>query len=252
MTPGVPRWRRLLRARPSRIGLRLLAFNLLLVFLPVAGVLYLDVYESRLLEIQERSMVQQGRLVAAALGGSDVLTAESAGALLSRLGQRGDARIRVYDATAALIADSVRVPELPPVERAGDTAASEYPSTKGVRERALYRMGAWLVRIRRAFGAAIRPILMPSLARRQAALMLCARRRRVSKCARRSTGVMAPPMRPTPGQRSLTLYSAVPIRRGDVISAPPSCRSRRFAFSRRSTTCACASSRLSSPRSRRP
>ena len=117
MTAGVPRWRRLLHARPSRIGLRLLAFNLLLVFLPVAGVLYLDVYESRLLEIQERSMVQQGRLVAAALGGSDAVTAESAGALLSRLGQRGDARIRVYDATAALIADSVRVPELPPVER---------------------------------------------------------------------------------------------------------------------------------------
>ena len=47
---------------------RLLAFNLLLVFLPVAGILYLDVYETRLLEVQERGMVQQGRLVAAALG----------------------------------------------------------------------------------------------------------------------------------------------------------------------------------------
>ena len=33
-----------LAARPSRIGLRLLAFNLLLLFLPFAGVLYLDVY----------------------------------------------------------------------------------------------------------------------------------------------------------------------------------------------------------------
>ena len=57
--------------RPSRIGRRLLAFNLLLVFLPVAGILYLDVYETRLLDVQERGMVQQGRLVAAALGDRD-------------------------------------------------------------------------------------------------------------------------------------------------------------------------------------
>ena len=41
--------------RPSRIASRLLAFDLLLLFLPIAGVLYLDVYEARLLEAQERS-----------------------------------------------------------------------------------------------------------------------------------------------------------------------------------------------------
>jgi two-component system sensor histidine kinase ChvG len=35
-------------SRPSRIANRLLAFNLLLLFLPIAGVLYLDVYEARL------------------------------------------------------------------------------------------------------------------------------------------------------------------------------------------------------------
>ena len=37
----------------SRIGVRLLAFNLLLVFLPAAGILYLDVYETRLLEAHQ-------------------------------------------------------------------------------------------------------------------------------------------------------------------------------------------------------
>ena len=52
---------------PSRIAIRLLAFNLLLLFLPIAGILYLDVYETRLLEAQERAMVQQARLVAGAL-----------------------------------------------------------------------------------------------------------------------------------------------------------------------------------------
>jgi hypothetical protein len=53
----------------SRLWGRLLAFNVLLVFLPVAGFLYLDVYERELLTAQERAMVQQGRLAAAALGG---------------------------------------------------------------------------------------------------------------------------------------------------------------------------------------
>ena len=43
---------------------RLLAFNLLLVFLPLFGFLYLDVYEHQLLRAQERSMVQQARLLA--------------------------------------------------------------------------------------------------------------------------------------------------------------------------------------------
>ena len=70
---------RLRRLRPSRIGRRLLAFNLLLVFLPVAGILYLDVYETRLLDVQERGMVQQGRLVAAALGDRDRITAGRGG-----------------------------------------------------------------------------------------------------------------------------------------------------------------------------
>ena len=54
------------RARPrflSRIGVRLLAFNILLVFLPVAGLASLDAYEQHLLDQQERSMVQLGRLL---------------------------------------------------------------------------------------------------------------------------------------------------------------------------------------------
>ena len=54
--------------RPSGIGLRLLAFNLLVVFVPVIGVLYLDVYETQLRQAQEAGLVQQARVLAAALG----------------------------------------------------------------------------------------------------------------------------------------------------------------------------------------
>ena len=50
----------------STIAFRLLLFNLLLVFLPAAAVLYLNVYESHLLTAQETAMVQQGRLLAGA------------------------------------------------------------------------------------------------------------------------------------------------------------------------------------------
>ena len=140
---------RLRQRRPSPIGLRLLAFNLLLVFLPVAGILYLDVYERQLLDAQERSMVQQGRVVAAALGGHGDLDARDSEALLARLGQRGDARIRIYDRSASLVADSVHVADAAATDRAASEASSEYePSFKSIRQRALYRVGAWLARAR--------------------------------------------------------------------------------------------------------
>ena len=72
-----------------------------MVFLPVAGILYLDVYETQLLEAQEREMVQQARLLAAALGDGDRSDPRRRAAiLLSRLERRGDARLRVYDARA--------------------------------------------------------------------------------------------------------------------------------------------------------
>ena len=63
-------------------------------------------------------MVQQGRLVAAALGDREQVMPDEAAALLSRLGRRGDARIRIYDAAGALVADSVRAPDLAIPERA--------------------------------------------------------------------------------------------------------------------------------------
>lgn len=104
-------WRALGSWRPSRIGLRLLAFNLLVVFLPVTGVFYLDVYETKLLQAQEREMVQQARVLAAVLGGSDELDADSLTGTFARLERRSEARLRVFDSKGALVADSDRVQE---------------------------------------------------------------------------------------------------------------------------------------------
>ncbi|HEY7500163.1 MAG TPA: ATP-binding protein [Vicinamibacterales bacterium] len=206
---------RIARKRPSRIGLRLLAFNLLLVFLPVAGILYLDVYETQLLQAQERGMVQQGRLVAAALGGGDDLTASDAVALLARLERRGDARIRVYDTRGALVADSIRAYETPP-ERTSDDAAGEYASVPGIRERILYRVGARIVLIRRALGRIARSLLVPS--RAGSSSSDASRNESPGPEVRAAlAGRYGADARLTPGQRSLTLYSAVPIRSGDRV-----------------------------------
>jgi two-component system sensor histidine kinase ChvG len=121
----------------SRIFPRLLLFNVLLVFLPAAGLLYLDTYEEQLLRSQERAMVQQGRVLAAALGGGGDLEAEEATGVLARLERRVDARLRIVDAQGALLADSSR---LGPRSEDGDDATGAY--RHNARERWIYKLGA--------------------------------------------------------------------------------------------------------------
>ncbi len=209
--------RRLRRWRPSRIGIRLLAFNLLLVFLPLAAILYLDVYETRLLDLQERGMAQQARLVAAALGDGPSPVSHDAAVLLARFSQRGDARIRVYDANGALVADSVRHADPASIDRVLD-GASDYPQQESVRQRLLYRLGVWLVRARTVVSSVGRGALLPSTdlgsepdrdARREIGP---GPEIRAALDGRYGTAV-----RRTPGQRSLTLYVAVPVRQADRI-----------------------------------
>src|SRR5262249_41489050 len=102
---GGPELRRL-RWLASRIAIRLLAFNLLLVFLPAAALHYLGVHERQPLEAQERSMVQQGRLLAAALSERGPLAAADAEGILVRLRQQSEARLRVVDREGRILADS--------------------------------------------------------------------------------------------------------------------------------------------------
>jgi two-component system sensor histidine kinase ChvG len=194
----------------SRIAARLLAFNLLVLFLPIAAILYLDVYESRLLESQERSMNQQARIIAAALAHSGSIDSASATDFLTRLEQRTDSRVRVYDPTGSLLADSSRI------RYAGEpAAASTYPPpSAGIRQRALYRVGASLAGLRRLVGELSRKIITPrgeSTVAEDAGTVPVEIRAALS-------GRYGAATRPTPGQRSLTLSVAVPIHAGNSIS----------------------------------
>lgn len=90
----------------SRLGLRLLAFNLLLVFLPVAALLVLGVFERQILASEQRALAQQGRILGAALSESGPLVPESARLILKQLGEGSTSRLQVLDASGALLADS--------------------------------------------------------------------------------------------------------------------------------------------------
>jgi two-component system sensor histidine kinase ChvG len=198
---AIPGW------RPSRIGLRLLAFNLLVVFVPVVGVLYLNVYETGLLRAQEESMVQQGRVLTAALADAAVLDADSVGRLFARLEPRGDARYRVYDTRGVLLGDSAR----------GRAAAGAEPITRyeasssplDVRGRVLYRIGAWLANSRKTVRSWI--------VRAPGDTSVLESRGAQPEVQAALAGRYGSATRPTTGQRSVTMFSAQPVRRDQSV-----------------------------------
>lgn len=130
---------------PFRISIRLLAFNLLLVFLPAGGMLILDTYERHLLEAQERTMAQEGRLLAAALEARDRLEAEDARRILTQLDRRHLARLRVVDADGTILVDSAALG--PQREPGQDTA---YGFEDSPRDTPLYRLFSEPIRLFRS------------------------------------------------------------------------------------------------------
>src|SRR5689334_12622655 len=102
-----------IRRQVARIVVRMLAFNVLVVFLPVTGLFYLGTYAQHLLEAQERGMVQQGRLLAAALEAQDAFDQEAVGRLLRDLNGRVDARLRVIAADGRVLGDTSAGAPLP-------------------------------------------------------------------------------------------------------------------------------------------
>lgn len=121
----------------SRIATRLMLFNVLLLFLPLAGILYLGIYEDRLVERRMRSLAEHADLMAAAIGGDPWIDGVRARGMLERLADNREdsARLRVVLPTGVVIADS----------RPRALAASDPVHTK-VREDWLYRVGSKLGR----------------------------------------------------------------------------------------------------------
>jgi two-component system sensor histidine kinase ChvG len=208
---GGPRTRQRALWWLSRIGVRLMLFNVLLVFLPVAGILYLDVYETRLLQAQERAMVQQARLLAAALGGAGRIDEGRARALLQRL-DVDDARLQVHDGSGVVVADSARHARRPTTR--DDRAAGTASPQADVRDAWLYRLGARLASVRERL---VRWLPLASRTMPPGYDKAAEDGGMASPELRRALGGRyGAATRPTPGQRSLTLSVAVPVSDGEA------------------------------------
>lgn len=218
-----------LRRAASRLSVRLVALNLLLVSIPLAGVFYFGVhellgrYERELLDAQERSMAQQGRVLAAALaeraaapgeGPAGVaLGAENAQQILAGLEQRTTTRLRVWSPDAQVLADSSRLgPTLEELEAAG----AGYPAgaERAPEDHWLYRLGAapfrLLRRLRTGAGDG-QPVAADAAGAGSGGE--APREVRAALAGRYGAAV-----RPTPGdQRSVTLHVAIPVRVGERV-----------------------------------
>ncbi len=189
----------------SRISIRLLAFNVLLVFLPAFGLLSLETYEQQLLNLQERSMVQQGRILAAALGERGPLDAAEAERILVNLQQRIEARLRVVDRDYTLLADTSRLgPRIP----AGEPLPTSEAET---RQNWMYRFGSALYRLYERLFQPPEPPL------RESEFYATAEKVDGEEIRLALEGRYGGAIRVTPASRSLTLYSAIPVRSAEEV-----------------------------------
>jgi two-component system sensor histidine kinase ChvG len=195
----LPRFRRFF----SRIAFRVMALNLLLVFLPVAGILYLGTYEQRLLGSQRRALQEQARLLAAAVASAPVPGRAAQDILLARHRLRGDAndptRLRVISPIGYIIADSHTLSGPPPAPR---------PSR--AKRNILYRAGAALLRPFLGTRSIEQPLDEGDYYERSTRLF----GPEVRSALRGEPGVIE---RISPDRRSVTVYVAEPIRVGDDV-----------------------------------
>jgi len=189
----------------SRISIRMLAFNVLVVFLPMAGVLVLDTYEQHLLEAQERTMGQEGRLLAAAIEATGRFESADAQGILIQLGQRHLARLRVVDRRGELFADSA---SLGP--RRDESIPPEQPAVQSTEAPFLYRIGSLPFRTLRRLTQP--PVDDPGDAWEPASFLDAPEVRDALD------GRYGAITRITPGsQRSVSLYIAIPVRIDGVV-----------------------------------
>jgi two-component system sensor histidine kinase ChvG len=200
----------------SRIALRILAFNCLLVFLPVAAFTFLGSYERGLVDSLEQALSQQARITAAWLGSEAsaapakaFLDARAAKRAIAAIGARRTARFRVVDSGGRLLADS------------SDIESAAAPAETGYREANLdesgepflYRLFSMPARAyRRFFAPPAAPIASADFYAQSGPVLLGdeiknALAGRYGAATRVSSG----------GQVSVTLYSAVPVYSGSSV-----------------------------------
>ena len=194
---------------------RLLIFNLLLAVFPVGAVLFLGTYEIQLLESQERAMVQQGRLLASALAGHDLK--DEAHAILERLRDRTDSRLRVIDENGRLLADSAR----PDVEEKETNKVSSIedsqpadPEASYPEENVIYRIGALPTRTYKTITGYIKPPETPTGASEYYTGRDVLDGPEIESALNGRYGAAT---RISQGQKSVTLYSAIPVFREESV-----------------------------------
>lgn len=193
------------------ITFRLMLFNIILVFLPSASILYLDTYEKQLLNAQEKAMVQQGRLLSAALSNSGDLDSETAKKILTNLQERTEARLRVLDNKGMLLADTSTINRSSIETENVEYAVSSRLITPINKNSFLYNTAILPVRLYRKFFQAPIPVAGESFYNYSEPFngveVLAALSGRYGAVTRLSSD----------GQQSVSLYIAIPIVNSETV-----------------------------------
>jgi two-component system sensor histidine kinase ChvG len=204
----------------SRITVRLLVFNILIVFLPIAGILLLDTYERQLVKALEDSMAQQGRLVSAALSGTgttETSLSESATRIVANLMSRTESRLRIVDSRRMLLADSsvMGLSKESGDAESSDTVRSDardWRVAPDVRENFLYRIAS-------AFMQVVKKVFLPPAPDYDQQVYAKGAPIRGAEVTAALSGKYGATTRISGGgQRSVTLYIAIPIWSGQDVS----------------------------------
>ena len=185
----------------NRIALKILTFNLLLVFLPIGSFMFLDIFEEQLLRALENSLVQQGRLISAALSGTPSITADTAADFIRRMERKHTARYRILDRNGDLLADSAIIAEK---ESGAAVSGAQAAQPKDTRDSFMYQVASSPVRMFRRFflppvPSEEAPIYPENL--KEGPEVKAALNGNYGSFTRISSG----------GQISVTLYSALPV-----------------------------------------
>ena len=177
----------------ARLSVRLLTFNIILVFLPIAGVLFLGHYEDRLETAETRDLTNRSRLIAVAIAREGTLDRDAFEDVIRRA-KIDDMRVRLVDATGRVVADSREI-----------VTPAVQPPPRTDRHNVLYRVGAFLARsVERALFPPERPLEVDYYenARRLAGPEIASVLRGREVFEKKITARQ---------QRSVTLYRMVPV-----------------------------------------